>query len=405
MDLTFDLVTVGGGIVGLATALAAVENHPRLRVAVVEKEDQVARHQTGHNSGVIHSGIYYRPGSLKARNCVAGAAAMIQFCRHHGIPHEVCGKVVVASNASETAGLQELMRRGTANGIFGLEMIGPERLRELEPDCTGVAALLVPGTGITDYRVVAQKYADLIRAGGGQILTACRVTGIRKNAQSVVLETTRGAVQAGCAVNCAGLHSDRVRRLGGDENNPKIVPFRGEYYEIVPEKRGLVRNLIYPVADPRFPFLGVHFTRRISGEVEAGPNAVLALKREGYRKTDFSLQDAVETALFPGFWRMAAKYWSSGLGEYYRSLRKSAFTQALQKLVPAIRESDLIPGGAGVRAQALDRRGALLDDFSIQRSDRMIHVCNVPSPAATASLIIGRQIMGIAEEILAPIIQ
>jgi L-2-hydroxyglutarate oxidase len=391
-DSNFDIVIVGGGIVGLATALQTLTSLPGTRLALLEKEAEIARHQTGHNSGVIHSGLYYKPGSLKARNCVAGAVAMVEFCRTHGIPHDICGKVVVATEESELPGLEELMRRGSANGVPGIAKISVEQLRESEPHCSGIAALHVPGTGIVDYSLVARKYGELIQAAGGQILTNCEVRGIRQHSSEVVLETTRGAFKSTRVVNCAGLHSDRILRLAGDKNDLQIVPFRGEYYEIVPQRRALVRNLIYPVADPRFPFLGVHFTRRISGGIEAGPNAVLALKREGYRKTDFNLKDAVETAAFPGFWRMAAKYWRSGFGEYYRSLSKSAFTRALQKLVPEIRSSDLEPAGAGVRAQALDNTGRLLDDFAIVRSQQMIHVCNVPSPAATASLVIGKQI-------------
>ncbi len=395
-DFDFDLAIIGGGIVGLATALQAGRRQPSLRIVVIEKEPAIARHQTGHNSGVIHSGIYYKPGSLKAKNCVSGAIAMVNFCRENSIPYEICGKVVVATDQSELAGLEELLRRGTANGVPAMRKIGPEELRELEPHCTGIAALHVPGTGITNYALVAQKYAELIQVAGGQILTSCEVKGIAQGPSETVVETTRGSIKAGKVINCAGLHSDRIMRLTGEDNGLRIVPFRGEYYEIVPARRKLVRHLIYPVADPRFPFLGVHFTRRISGGIEAGPNAVLALRREGYRKTDFNLKDAVETAVFPGFWRMAAKYWRSGLGEYYRSLNKQAFTHALQKLVPEIQSQDLEPAGAGVRAQALDGSGRLLDDFSIVQSQHMIHVCNVPSPAATASLMIGQQIAKIA---------
>jgi (S)-2-hydroxyglutarate dehydrogenase len=394
--LEFELVIVGGGIVGLATALQSLRKKPGLRVAVLEKEPVFARHQTGHNSGVIHSGIYYKPGSLKAKNCVAGAARMVEFCREHSIPYDICGKVVVATDESERAGLDELMRRGTANGVPGLRMIRLEELKEIEPHCTGVAAMQVPGTGIVDYTKVAGKYAELIQQLGGQLLTSCEVRGVVKGSDEIVLETIRGAIKAARVINCAGLHSDRILKLTGEARPYQIVPFRGEYYEIVPSRRKLVRSLIYPVADPRFPFLGVHFTRRISGGIEAGPNAVLALKREGYKKTDFNLWDAAETAVFPGFWRMTAKYWRSGVGEYYRSLSKSAFTRALQKLVPEIQSSDLEPAGAGVRAQALDRAGKLLDDFVIVRSDRIIHVCNVPSPAATASLVIGEQIAEMA---------
>jgi L-2-hydroxyglutarate oxidase LhgO len=396
MDSNFDLVIIGGGIVGLAAALQAVRRNPSTRLAVLEKENAIAQHQSGHNSGVIHSGIYYKPGSLKAKNCVAGAAAMIHFCREHDIPHEICGKVIVATGPSELPGLDELMRRATANGVHGLEMIGPERLREIEPHCTGKRALHVPGTGITGYARVAAKYAELVQAAGGQILTGCEVRSIYQSSSELVLESTHGEVKAARAINCAGLQSDRIMRLAGEGNDLRIVPFRGEYYEIIPSRRFLVRSLIYPVADPRFPFLGVHFTRRITGGIEAGPNAVLALKREGYHKTDFNLRDALETVAFPGFWHMTAKYWRSGVGEYYRSLNKQAFTRALQKLVPEIQASDLEPAGAGVRAQALDRNGRLLDDFAIVRSKRMIHVCNVPSPAATASLVIGEQIAQMA---------
>ncbi|HEU5238780.1 MAG TPA: L-2-hydroxyglutarate oxidase [Pyrinomonadaceae bacterium] len=390
--MEFELVIVGGGIVGLATALQSIRKKPGLRVAVLEKEAVFARHQTGHNSGVIHSGIYYKPGSLKAKNCVAGAARMVEFCREHSIPYDICGKVVVATDESERAGLDELMRRGTANGVPGLRMISIQELREIEPHCTGIAAMQVRGTGIVDYSKVAAKYAELIQQNGGQLRTGCEVQGIVRGNSEIVLETTRGPIKAARVINCAGLHSDRILKLTGEQRPYQIVPFRGEYYEIVPARRQLVKSLIYPVADPRFPFLGVHFTRRINGGIEAGPNAVLALKREGYKKTDFNLRDTVETAAFPGFWRMTAKYWRSGLGEYYRSLSKSAFTRALQKLVPEIQSSDLEPAGAGVRAQALDRSGKLLDDFVIVRSDRIIHVCNVPSPAATASLVIGEQI-------------
>jgi len=396
MDFEFDLAIIGGGIVGLATALQAGRRVPNLRIAVIEKESAIARHQTGHNSGVIHSGLYYKPGSLKAKNCVAGAVAMVEFCRENSIPYEICGKVVVATDKSELPGLDELLRRGAANGVPGMRKISVEELRELEPHCTGIAAFHVPGTGIVNYALVAQKYAELIQAAGGQILTNCAVQGIRQGSPETVIETTLGSIKARRVINCAGLHSDRIMRLAGEDNGLRIIPFRGEYYEIVPARRKLVRNLIYPVADPRFPFLGVHFTRRISGGIEAGPNAVLALKREGYRKTDFNLKDALETAVFPGFWRMAAKYWKSGMGEYYRSLNKQAFTHALQKLVPEIQSQDLEPAGSGVRAQAVDGTGRLLDDFSIIQSKHMIHVCNVPSPAATASLVIGQQIVEMA---------
>jgi len=396
VDAQFELVIIGAGIVGLATALKAVRRYPHLRIAVLEKEAAIAMHQTGHNSGVIHSGIYYQPGSVKARNCVAGAAAMIQFCRLHNIPYDQCGKVVVATSISDVAALKLLLHRGTMNGVEGLSLIGLERLRELEPHCVGVAALHVPAAGITDFGAVARKYAELIVAEGGQLLTSCRVLAINKRQGGLILETDKGAISTSWAINCAGLQSDRIRRLAGDKEGPDIVPFRGEYFKLLPNRANLVNNLIYPVPDVRFPFLGVHFTRTINGGVDAGPNAVMAFKREGYRKMDFNLRDVVQAATFPGFWRMAAKYWSSGLAEMYRSFNKQAFTIALQKLVPEIESRDLIPGGSGVRAQALDRSGKLLDDFSIIPSWPMIHVCNVPSPAATASLVIADQIMDIA---------
>lgn len=400
MDNKFELVIIGGGIVGLSAALEAVTRFPGLRVGILEKEAEIARHQTGHNSGVIHSGVYYRTGSLKANNCVAGAAQMIRFCREHAIRHEVCGKVIVATRECEVAGLHELKQRGERNGVPELALLGPEQLRELEPHCRGVAALHIPGAGIADYSAVARKFADLAVRGGAEILTGSEVRRITRTQEGIVLETSPGTVRAGRVINCAGLQSDRIMRLAGDDHGLRIIPFRGEYYKIVNGRESLVKNLIYPVPDPRFPFLGVHFTRHVGGFVEAGPNAVLALSREGYRKSDMHLRDAWEICSFPGFWRMAAKYWKSGAEEVYRSFSKAAFTRALQKLVPEIRNSDLTPAGAGVRAQAVDRNGRLLDDFSIISSKNMIHVCNVPSPAATASLVIGRQIIEMAVETL-----
>ena len=395
---TFDLVIIGGGIIGLATAMEAARRFPNWRIVVIEKENRVAAHQTGHNSGVIHSGIYYKPGSLKARTCVEGGAAMVAFCREHGIPYEICGKVVVATREDELAALEELYRRGSANGVPSLAMIGPEPLREIEPHSAGICALRVPGAGITDYTAVAGKYAEIVAAGGGEVRTRTEATGIIRRSGETIVETTQGALAARTVINCAGLHSDRIARLAGAQTDLRIVPFRGEYYEIAPERASLVKALIYPVPDPTFPFLGVHFTRGIHGGIEAGPNAVLAFRREGYRKTDFSITDTLATFAFPGFWRMARKYWRSGLEEYYRSLSKRAFVRALQRLVPEIQEADLRPGGAGVRAQALDRTGKLLDDFHIVRTDNVIHVLNVPSPAATASIVIGRRIVDLLEE-------
>jgi L-2-hydroxyglutarate oxidase len=398
MDYQFDIVVIGAGIVGLAAAMEAVQRLPGTRIAVVEKESAIARHQTGHNSGVIHSGAYYKPGSLKAANCVAGAAALKQFCARHDIAFEICGKVIVATADSERPALAEILRRATENGVTGLTRIGPERLKELEPHAQGVEALHIASTGITDYGAVAQKYADLIRAGGGTILTGCRVEGLAEVAGDVVLETTRGAIKARHVINCAGLFADRIARLAGISAVPRIVPFRGEYYRLIPGSQHLVRNLIYPVPDARLPFLGVHFTRHMDGSIGAGPNAVLALSREGYRWADISLRDLAEIFAFAGFWKLAGRYWQSGLGEAFRSLSKAAFTRALQNLLPDLTQGDIEPAGSGVRAQALSADGALVDDFLIVSDGRMIHVCNVPSPAATASLVIGRQIIAMAIE-------
>ncbi|HUH61384.1 MAG TPA: L-2-hydroxyglutarate oxidase [Terracidiphilus sp.] len=392
-DREADLLVIGAGIVGLATALEATRRFPGVRVVVVEKENRVAAHQTGHNSGVIHSGLYYKTGSLKARNCVAGAASMKGFCREHGVAYEECGKLVVATSAEEVPRLEALHERGVANGVPGLRMLEREQFREIEPHCDGLRALHVPSTGIVDYTAVAQKYAELIKQAGGEVICSAKVVGLRKDNTGNIVETQAGTFRARYAINCAGLYSDTVARMAGVETNLEIVPFRGEYYEVRPERRHLIRNLIYPVPDPRFPFLGVHFTRRVNGSVEAGPNALLALRREGYTGAPPDLSEAVETLRFPGFWKMARKYWRMGLAEQYRSWVKSAFVRALQKMVPELQESDLTQGGSGVRAQAVDPNGNLVDDFHFIHSDGMIHVCNVPSPAATASLEIGREII------------
>jgi len=390
------VIIVGGGVVGLGVALEITRRFPRLRLLVLEKEDRVARHQSGHNSGVIHSGLYYKPGSLKARLCVTGAAAMVEFCREHNLPHEVCGKVVVATEPDELPRLEELRKRGEANGLTGLRMIGPEELREIEPHAAGLQALVVPSTGITNYAAVCERYAELISAGGGTVLTSAAATGIKRTSNEIVVETSRGAFSAGALINCAGLHSDRIARMAGDEPGVMIVPFRGEYYDLIPERATLVRWLIYPVPDPRFPFLGVHFTRRITGTVDAGPNAVLALAREGYRHRDISIRDLAGSLAFPGFWRMARQHWRNGLDEWRRSLSKPVFVRALQRLLPDVRENDLVPGGSGVRAQALKPDGAMVDDFQFVTSGKVLHVLNVPSPAATASLSIGKAIVDLA---------
>ena len=392
-DRACDVAIIGAGIVGLAASLNLARRLPGLKVVVLEKEPEIAAHQTGHNSGVIHSGLYYKPGSLKARLCVEGRAAMVRFCDEHGIPFEICGKIIVATGEEEIPGLNELQRRGEANGVAGLRELSREEIREIEPNAEGVRGLHVPTTGITDFKMVAAKYRQLLQAAGGEVLTGFGVQRILRSGDKTVLETSSGTVQARYVINCGGLHSDRIAKMAGADLGLRIVPFRGEYFELVPAKHQLVKGLIYPVADPRFPFLGVHFTRRIHGGVEAGPNAVLSFKREGYSRTSFNLADAMSTASFPGFWKMAGKYWESGLGEMHRSWSKRAFTRALQKLLPALTEADIQPGGSGVRAQALDNSGKLLDDFHFVYQDRILHVCNVPSPAATASLVIGREII------------
>jgi L-2-hydroxyglutarate oxidase len=368
---------------------------------ILEKEAQLARHQTGNNSGVIHSGLYYRPGSLKAQSCVTGRKALIAFCDKNSVPYEICGKVVVATNEAELPRLEELHRRGMANGLQGLEIIGAERLKELEPHAIGVKGLHVPETGIIDYKKVAEAYANKIRDAGGDIRLSQRVVGILDRPDEIVLQTSGGDYRTKYLINCCGLQSDLVAKMmpavaAADQEQHRIIPFRGEYYKIAPERQFLVRNLIYPVPDPNFPFLGVHFTRMAKGGVEAGPNAVLAYAREGYRHTNVNLQDLWQTVSFKGFWAMTGKYWQTGFGELYRSLSKSAFVRALQKLLPEIRASVLVPGGAGVRAQAVSASGALVDDFVIKQSPRAIHILNAPSPGATASLAIGQSIAEMA---------
>ncbi len=395
-DSRSDVVIIGGGVVGLGVALEITRRLPRLRLLLFEKEDRVARHQSGHNSGVIHSGVYYKPGSMKARLCVAGAAAMVEFCREQGIAHNVCGKVIVATHVDELPRLQDLRKRGEANGLTGLRLIGPEELREIEPHAAGLQALVVPSTGITDYARVCEKYAELVSARGGTVLTSAVATGIRRRASEIVVETSQGSFSTTWLINCAGLFSDRISRMAGDDPGVMIVPFRGEYYDLIPERASLVRALIYPVPDPRFPFLGVHFTRRITGRVDAGPNAVLALAREGYRHRDINVRDLASALAFPGFWRMAGRHWRNALDEWYRSLSKAAFVRALQRLLPEVVEKDLVPAGSGVRAQALKPDGTLVDDFQFVPSGKVLHVLNVPSPAATASLAIGKAIVDTA---------
>jgi L-2-hydroxyglutarate oxidase LhgO len=388
----YDLAVIGAGIVGLATAFEMLGRRPGLDVVLVDKEDRVAAHQTGRNSGVIHAGLYYRPGSLKATTCRRGVELLLRFCEEHAVRHELCGKVVVATSAAEASRLEELQRRGTANGVPGLERIGPARLREIEPHAAGVDALVSPSTGIVDFGEVARAIAGAVTLRGASIRFGATVRGFAREPGGVVVETTAGAFAAKQVVACAGLHADRIARLDGASPRTRLVPFRGEYFVLAPASAGLVRGLIYPVPDPRFPFLGVHFTRKIDGSVEAGPNAVLALAREGYAKTDLNLVDAWQTVAAPGFWRMARRHWRIGLEEVIRSHSRELFARALRRLVPEIRAEHLLPGGAGVRAQALAADGSLLDDFVIEPRGRVVHVLNAPSPAATACFAVGERV-------------
>jgi len=400
-----DVAVVGAGIVGLATALQLQRARPGIRVTVLEKEARAGAHQSGRNSGVIHAGIYYRPGSLKARLCRRGVDMLLHFCDEHSVPYELCGKVVVATSTEEIPRLEDLFARGTANGVPGLRMAEAAELRELEPHAAGVRAIVSPSTGIVDFGAVTAAMARAVEARGGEIRFGAAVQGLASARGELVLETTAGAVSARRVVSCAGLHADRVARLAGPgtvngEPAPEVrlVPFRGEYWSLRPERRGLVRNLIYPVPDPRFPFLGVHFTRRIDGTVEAGPSAVLALAREGYRLRDVSPGDAWNALGWPPFWKMARRYWRTGIGEMARSASRRLLAAALRKLVPEVQAEDLGEGGCGVRAQALSSEGRLLDDFVVTRAGAVVNVVNAPSPAATASLAIGEQVAALVLE-------
>ena len=395
--MTYDVAVIGAGVVGLSLAMQAARQFPNKRVLILEKESCVAQHQTGHNSGVIHSGIYYKPGSLKARLCVAGAQEMVEFCRQYGIPHEVCGKLIVATDSEEAARLEDLHMRGITNGLVGLRLLGADEMREFEPHVGGVRALLVPSTGITDYALVTAKYAEIAQDDGAELKTNAGVRGFRVSNGEIVIQTRAGDFLSRYVVNCAGLFSDRIAKLAGHTPDLTIVPFRGEYYDLLDARKSLVRSLIYPTPDPRYPFLGVHFTRRIHGNVDAGPNAVLAFRREGYKWSDVDLGDTLGTLMYPGFRKLAKSQWKYALSEFRRSLSKREFVQSCQKLVPEVRMEDMKPGGSGVRAQALDPDGQLVDDFRFVPAGKFLHVLNVPSPAATASLPIGREILKMAE--------
>lgn len=396
----YDVAIVGGGIVGLATAREILKRTPSLRVIVIEKEGGVAQHQTGHNSGVLHTGIYYAPGSLKAKTCVAGRAAMTEYCQEKGIPFNLSGKLIVALDEKELPRLNNLWERGNANGVPGLELVGPERIKEIEPYAAGIKAIWSPNTGVVSYKQVAEAYAEDIRAAGGEIITHWKLEGLKDGA-TVTLQLQKmphGATEtkeltARQVITCGGLHSDIIARMTGAGQDVKIIPFRGDYYLLKPEKRPMVRSMIYPVPDPQFPFLGVHFTRLMSGEVKAGPNAVLAFAREGYGRKDINLRELWESITYPGFVRLAAKYWRMGALEMYRDYVKSAYVRALQRYMPEIKGDDLLPGPSGVRAQALMINGKLVDDFLIYHSKNVTHVQNAPSPAATSSLMIAKHIV------------
>lgn len=400
MSTNIDLAVIGGGIVGCATALAISSRNPNLKIALLEKEASLASHQTGHNSGVIHAGLYYKPGSMKAETCASGREALYRFCNVHDIPHQRCGKVVVAVDDTELPALEELERRGKANGLEGLQRLSVSQLQEHEPHVRGVAGLFVPQTGIVDYVRVTQKLAELFQSRGGLVHLNAPVSKIQKKQDGYLIHSGHKTFEARNLVNCAGLHADQIARLAGLRPKLRIIPFRGEYYEFKPERSKLVNHLIYPVPDPLMPFLGVHFTRMIDGTVEAGPNAVLAWRREGYRRSDISLPDLAEIFAFGGFWKLSARFWKTGIEEYRRSFSKKQFVKSLQRLIPEVRESDLVPGGSGVRAQAVDSEGRMVDDFCIQTEGRMVHVLNAPSPAATASLSIAEHI---ADKVMATI--
>lgn len=395
-DAPYDIAIIGGGIVGLATGLQLSKHAPSLRIAVIEKENEVAQHQTGHNSGVIHSGIYYAPGSLKAKLCAAGVKAMTAFAQQHGISFELCGKLIVATEEHEMPRLKILYERGNANGIQNLEWIEGDRIKTLEPHAVGLAAVYSPKTGIIDYVQVARTMAKLLQENGHAVIKSRKVTAVKKSSDECVLQTSHGEIRSRYAINCGGLYSDQIAKAMGLKPAVRIVPFRGEYCWLRPERHALVKNLIYPVPDPELPFLGVHFTRTLDGKMEAGPNAVLAFAREGYKRSDFKSPEVAEMISNKRFWKMLGRYWKTGIFESFKAVSKHAFARALQRFVPEITADDLIPGPSGVRAQAVDQNGGLVQDFVIQEAPGVIHVLNVPSPAATASLAIGEYIVKLA---------
>ncbi|MFB0554858.1 MAG: L-2-hydroxyglutarate oxidase [Phycisphaerae bacterium] len=396
----FDIVVVGGGIVGLASAYKITLSHPDIRIAVLEKENRLAAHQTSHNSGVIHSGLYYKPGSNKAKTCTRGRKELVAFAKKYRIPYKICGKIIVATDTKELPNLEKVFHNGKENNIEGIEKIGPDEIKQIEPFCSGIAGIWVPCTGVIDFARVANKLAELIvkKGQGNKVLTSHKVTGFDKHDFYTKVETNQKAFAANYIINCAGLQSDRIAKMDVVETGMRIVPFRGDYYELTEEAAEKVKNLIYPVPNPDFPFLGVHFTRMIDGKVECGPNAVFAFKREGYDKTDFSLIDTWNALTYPGLWKMFLKHWRYGLGEYKRAFSKKLFLKQLQRLIPSLDANDIRPGKTGVRAQALRPNGELIDDFRIERQRNSIHVLNAPSPAATASLAIGDYVNQIATE-------
>jgi len=394
----FDIIIIGGGIVGLASAYKITLNHPEISVVVLEKEENLATHQTGHNSGVIHSGLYYEPGSNKAITCAKGRKELLAFAKKHKIPHKICGKIIVATQHKELANLERILQNGQENNIEGIEKIGPDQIKEIEPACQGISGIRVPCAGIIDFTKVAEKLGKLVEAKGNKVLTSHKVTALDKHDFFTKVVTNQVSFSAKYIINCAGLQCDRIARMDSVEPKMRIVPFRGDYYELTEKAKEKVKGLIYPVPDPALPFLGVHFTRTIAGNVECGPNAVFSFKREGYGKTDFSLSDSWDALSYPGLWKMFFKYWRYGLGEYARAFSKKLFLKQLKRLIPSLQDDDIKPCKAGVRAQALEPNGRPIDDFKIERKGNSIHVLNAPSPAATASLAIGETINQIATD-------